>query len=111
MEEKGDVGEMRQRAGEKGERVGKESGKNLLTAGKAWGEGDHGGKGQCGMVVGSVAWWWHVAQGPDYVGSDHSSSAWQLYSLGQLTYSHLTDEEFSHPYKGRVDGTYFSGLP
>ena len=32
-------------------------------------------------------------------------------ALGSLLSSHLTDEDFSHPYKGRVDGTYFSGLP
>ena len=30
---------------------GQESGKNLLTAGKTWGRGHHGGRGQCGMVV------------------------------------------------------------
>lgn len=70
--------ETRQRAREKRERMGKGSEKNLLTAGKAWGEG-------AAVAKGSVAWCWHVAQESDNVGSDHSSSTWQLHSLGQLT--------------------------
>lgn len=34
-----------------GRENGQESGKNLLTAGKTWGRGRHGGRGQCGLVV------------------------------------------------------------
>lgn len=60
---------------------------------------------------GRVAWSWHVAQEPDYVGSDHSSPTRQLHSLGSLLSSHLADEKCLHLYEGDVDSTYFSGLP
>lgn len=34
------------------------------------------------VAKGSVAWRWHVAQEPDYMGSDHNCPTWQLHSLG-----------------------------
>lgn len=67
--------EMRQ--GRRAEGVGNRSGKNL-TAGEGWSEGSCGSKGQCDTVAAG-------GQEPDYMGSDHSSSAWQLDDLELLT--------------------------